>query len=125
MVWCKFQPLHSRLKSFAKQLRSVCGCSLRKKVTLMIPILRSTRGFTVAGLAAGTLVTAGLVGQLALHQDNSAVGKTVPTQQATTSTGAASSSASSASSSKSTSYSQVPAVHSAGTSSSDSNTRGS
>lgn len=89
----------------------------------MIPILRSTRRFTVAGLAAGTLVTAGLVGQLALHQGNSSAGNTVPTQQTTVSTGSASSS--SASSSTSTSYTQVPSVGSGGSGGSDSNTRGS
>ncbi|MFC6705839.1 hypothetical protein [Flexivirga alba] len=99
----------------------------------MIPILRKTRRFTVAGMAAGTLVTAGLVGQLATHQDKSAAAKVTPSQQASTgsssptaSSSADSSSGSSGSSSSSSgSYSSVPSVNAGGTGGPDSNTRGS
>lgn len=97
----------------------------------MIPILRRTRRFTVAGLAAGTLVTGGLVGQLALHQHGSATSGNLPSQQpsagATSSSSSASSSASASSSTSSRdgSYNRVPPVNNGSRGGSDSNTRGS
>ncbi|MBB2890290.1 hypothetical protein [Flexivirga oryzae] len=81
----------------------------------MIPIVRRTRHLTVAGMAVGALVTGGLVGQLALHQQNSA-GTTVPSQQPSTSTSSPSSSQSQSDSQSSSgndnSYAQVPQVQS-------------
>ncbi len=92
----------------------------------MIPILRKTRRFTVAGMAAGTLVTAGLVGQLATHQDKSAAAKVTPSQQVSTSNSSPTAGSSTGSSTGSSgSYSSVPSVNSGGNGGSDSNTRGS
>lgn len=93
----------------------------------MIPILRRTRHLTVAGMAAGTLVTAGLVGQLATQQSHHASGTTVPAQTATGGGSAtASPSASSAQSSQSdNSYRPVPSVTDGGNGGADTTTRGS
>lgn len=87
----------------------------------------------MAGIAAGTLVTAGLVGELALQHDAAAAGTTIPSSQATTPTSSvgsssassSSSSATSSSSSASKSYGSVPAVQNGGNGGSDSNSRGS
>ena len=83
-------------------------------------------------MAAGTLLTAGLVGQLAVQGDNNpASGTTVPSAPASSASnsGAAGSSASSSSSASSKSsapsYGQMPSVNDGGNGGTDSNTRGS
>lgn len=130
------QAFHSRLKRSPEVSRAVSRCSFQRKRTPMLPILRRTRHLAVAGMAAGTLLTAGLVGQLAVLGDNNpASGTTVPSAPASSASnsGAAGSSASSsASASSSTSskssaptYGQVPSVNDGGNGGTDSNTRGS
>lgn len=93
----------------------------------MNPILRTTRRFTVAGLAAGALATTGLVGQLALGHHSATTGTTVRSQQSSSSGSSSTpSSSTSSSSSRGSSYTQVPAVNSGGNSGgTDTNTRGS
>jgi len=85
----------------------------------VIPIVRRTRNLTMTGMAVGTLLTGGLVGQLALHQHNAA-GTTVPTDRPSASTSApAGSQEQSGSEAQSgskgdDSFNQVPPVQSGG-----------